>query len=54
LATAALVAALFWFVVVATASAWLGGVLAFAVLALTVLAMVVQPGGARPGDETVR
>ena len=53
-AAAALVAALFWFVAFAAESAWVGSVLAFAVLALTGLAMVVQPGRARPGDEAVR
>ena len=50
----ALVAALVWFLVVATASEWLGRLLAFAVLVLTVLAVVVRPGRARPGEETVR
>jgi hypothetical protein len=49
-AAAAVVVALFWFLVVAAETAWLGRVLAFALLALTVLAFVLGPGRRSAAD----
>jgi hypothetical protein len=43
-AAAVLVVALFWVLVVAAESSWVGRALAFALLALTVLALVLGPG----------
>jgi hypothetical protein len=49
-AAAAVVAALFWFLVVAAESSWVGRALAFALLALTVLAFVLGPGRRSAAD----
>lgn len=53
-AVVVLIVALVWFVAGAAESAWLGRLLASAILALTAVAMVVQPGRAWTGDEAVR